>query len=363
MFMGIALLLAVYSSFLPFVANYGNTMQYTAAYYGALSALERGVLAASYAGPGFDGESGRKIWTHTGNDSDTNPNNFYTYGNPDQSSLKWTVKSSTTQIPTTWNGNVEADFWGSNDSTSKNYNTMEYNRSEIIPLGVIEKIEPANYYTAEQRDYTLKTPGEIKVSLRLNPYLTGGAFSGSNHKRDNRELADSIRQTPLVNWTLKGYTNGKNGVKDNEPFSIIPYESRTLSKIYDSDTLIRGAKLQNGAANISFGKKSGIFENQNTSAINLISSVEDQLSKDKYSDIFENTKNINLTLDLTNLLKSEWKMVYPFLEYQIESTSAKISDRFFTVQGEGKVGNYNIRLQIKKPVLDQAALGNFTIIF
>lgn len=56
-------------------------------------------------------------------------------------------------------------------------------------------------------------------------------------------------------------------------------------------------------------------------------------------------------------------MVYPFLEYQIESTSAKISDRFFTVQGEGKVGNYNIRLQIKKPVLDQAALGNFTIIF
>lgn len=61
MFMGIALLLAVYSSFLPFVANYGNTMQYTAAYYGALSALERGVLAASYAGPGFDGESGRKI--------------------------------------------------------------------------------------------------------------------------------------------------------------------------------------------------------------------------------------------------------------------------------------------------------------
>lgn len=41
MFMGIALLLAVYSSFLPFVQNYGNTIQYTTAYYGAISAIER----------------------------------------------------------------------------------------------------------------------------------------------------------------------------------------------------------------------------------------------------------------------------------------------------------------------------------
>ena len=41
MFMGIALLLAVYASFLPFVQNYGNMMQYTNAYYGAISAIER----------------------------------------------------------------------------------------------------------------------------------------------------------------------------------------------------------------------------------------------------------------------------------------------------------------------------------
>lgn len=360
MFMGIALLLAVYSSFLPFVANYGNTMQYTAAYYWALSALERGVLAASYAGPGFDGESGRKIWTHTGNDSDKNPNNFYTYGNPDQSSLKWTVKSSTNQIPTPWNGNVEADFWGTNNSTSKDYNAMEYNRSEIIPLGVIEKIEPANYYTGAQRTYTLQNHDEIKVSLRLNPYLTGSAFAEGNW--DNRKLANSIDKTPLVNWTLKGYTKGGDNVEANEPFSIIPYESRTLSKIHKSDTLIRGAILKDGATTLSFGDNDKVLGNP--SVINTISAEEDKL-KDSYKNIFNKTKNANLTLDLTNLLKSQGNMVYPFLEYQILSTKsdAKISDRFFTVQGEGKVGNYNIRLQIKKPVLDQAALGNFTIIF
>lgn len=50
-FIGAALLVAMYSSFLPFVNNYGNMMQYTAAYYGALSAIERGALAVHYAGP------------------------------------------------------------------------------------------------------------------------------------------------------------------------------------------------------------------------------------------------------------------------------------------------------------------------
>ena len=49
-----ALMLALFSSFLLFVRNYGNVAQYTTAYYGALSAVERGVLATNYAGPGFD---------------------------------------------------------------------------------------------------------------------------------------------------------------------------------------------------------------------------------------------------------------------------------------------------------------------
>lgn len=58
MIISVALLLAVFSGFLPFVHTYGNVVQYTTAYYGALSAVERGALAVRYAGPGFDGESG-----------------------------------------------------------------------------------------------------------------------------------------------------------------------------------------------------------------------------------------------------------------------------------------------------------------
>ena len=57
MIISVALLLALFSGFFPFVNTYGNVMQYTTAYYGAMSALERGALAIRYTGPGFDGES------------------------------------------------------------------------------------------------------------------------------------------------------------------------------------------------------------------------------------------------------------------------------------------------------------------
>lgn len=100
MIISAALMLALFSGFLPFVRNYGNMMQYTTAYYGALSAIERGVLATRYAGPGFDGESG---WKNGVNGtkyhiSDQRLDRFYTYGDG-RDSLFWSVKSSTNTVP------------------------------------------------------------------------------------------------------------------------------------------------------------------------------------------------------------------------------------------------------------------------
>ena len=99
MIISAALMLALFSGFLPFVRNYGNMMQYTTAYYGALSAIERGVLATRYAGPGFDGESGWKNGAeHQGHTSDKKLDHFYTYGDG-HDSLFWSVKSSTNTVP------------------------------------------------------------------------------------------------------------------------------------------------------------------------------------------------------------------------------------------------------------------------
>ena len=44
MIISIALLLALFSGFFPFVQTYGNVVQYSTAYYGAISAIERGAL-------------------------------------------------------------------------------------------------------------------------------------------------------------------------------------------------------------------------------------------------------------------------------------------------------------------------------
>lgn len=103
MIISVALLLALFSGFFPFLNTYGNIMQYTTAYYGAMSAIERGALAVRYAGPGFDGESGRKSQLsgtpfNIGKQSDQRVTSFYPYGNGSDS-LFWSIRSSTDRIP------------------------------------------------------------------------------------------------------------------------------------------------------------------------------------------------------------------------------------------------------------------------
>ena len=369
--MGIALLLAVYASFLPFVQNYGNMMQYTNAYYGAISAIERGVLAANLQGPGFDGESGwrwdGKNQGNIGNSTDQKIDSFYNYWDPNKTSLSWIVSWSTTQIPAPWAWNVPSDFWTGSNS-SKDYNTLNYNIAEAIALGTptSRNIGADNYYHKPDTNANYTTPNtQITLNLRLNPLL-------SERLKDDHQkyLHEWVKKLPLVNWTIKGQKNGT-------PFSIIPTESLQWSEVNENrDTLIRGNRLNWGQTRLKFWRNKNPFNWDNstpfrwTEEVNIISQNEADLRNKSYSEILYWTTGTNLTLDLVNLLlspqvkaKDKWA-IYPFLEYQIQSSNGeKIADRFFTIQGEGRVGNYAIRLQVKKPTLDQPALWNFTIIF
>ncbi|MBF0981486.1 hypothetical protein HXK74_02515 [Candidatus Gracilibacteria bacterium] len=365
MFMGIALLLAVYSSFLPFVQNYGNTIQYTTAYYGAISAIERGVLAANLRGPGFDGESGWKwngsLQNNVGNPADSKISEFYNYGDPDKTSLLWKVNSSTKKIPSPGDGNVAVDFW-TGDNSSKNFNTLNYNIAEAIALGNVGAVGAQDYYKASKTPYV--TPNtSLTINLRLNPLMKErlGVKQTSN---TIKYLSDSLEKLPLVNWTIKGQRRGK-------PFSIIPSESISANSInVDKDTLVRGGRMKEGAVSLNFGSNQNIFQgNRQNDILNIISSEESDLKNMGYSEILNQTTGTNLTLDLVNLLLGpsvslqNKGAIYPFLEYQVSVDGGKIADRFFTIQGEGRVGKYSIKMQLKKPTLEQPALGNFTIIF
>ena len=54
-----------------------------------------------------------------------------------------------------------------------NYNALTYNTTELIPLGSIANIAPANYYTSSQRHTTFTQDSPVKVEFRLNPVLSG----------------------------------------------------------------------------------------------------------------------------------------------------------------------------------------------
>jgi len=54
-----------------------------------------------------------------------------------------------------------------------NYNALTYNTTEMIPLGSIANIAPANYYTSSQRYTRFTQDSPVKVEFRLNPVLSG----------------------------------------------------------------------------------------------------------------------------------------------------------------------------------------------
>ncbi len=54
-----------------------------------------------------------------------------------------------------------------------NYNALTYNTTEMIPLGSIDPITPADYYTSSQRHTTFTKDSPVKVEFRLNPVLSG----------------------------------------------------------------------------------------------------------------------------------------------------------------------------------------------
>lgn len=60
-----------------------------------------------------------------------------------------------------------------NSGEQNNYNALTYNTTEMIPLGSIDPISPADYYTSSQRYTRFTQDRPVKVEFRLNPVLSG----------------------------------------------------------------------------------------------------------------------------------------------------------------------------------------------
>jgi|GEM_PF-2830317 len=90
-----------------------------------------------------------------------------------------------------------------------------------------------------------------------------------------------------------------------------------------------------------------------------------------FSDLLNNTimNNMVLSLNLVNKMGSSINQVYPFLEYQIKvcevggACNVPVSNRYFSIDGSSKVGEYDVHIKINKPVLERDNTSEFAIIF
>lgn len=168
----------------------------------------------------------------------------------------------------------------------------------------------------------------------------------------------------LATWTIKG-------TYDGQEFTLLPKDGTDidLKKVQERDTLIRKNKVTQltPAPQMIFGENSHPFDSNSSSELNIVSNKEEELKNLRhFSNILKDAQvsNAFLSFSLANFLRTKGANLYPFLEYKFYTTNGlKIADRFYTIQGQGKVGSYNVRLQVQKPTLKQPALGNFTIIF
>ena len=107
-----------------------------------------------------------------------------------------------------------------------------------------------------------------------------------------------------------------------------------------------------------------------TGELTVLSASEGAIKELKFSELLgaDNVSNLLFRISLLNLLYSQSKNIYPYLEYQFSfydenEQATEIADRFYTITSKGKYGNYEVQLVVKKPTIQESILGSFTVIF
>ena len=129
--LGAALVGALYSSFLVFYSGFGDTIEYNKAYYAAVSSLERAELVLRYRLPGYEGSGGRLGADSYGTAIDHRPT--FAFGPEAENGALWDIRSRTTTIPSSGEGNVE---WMLMASDSADYNMLDYVNAENITFSL-----------------------------------------------------------------------------------------------------------------------------------------------------------------------------------------------------------------------------------
>jgi hypothetical protein len=371
---------AIYSVFLPFMQSIGDVTNFNTAYYGALAGIERAELSLRYKNPWFEW-SWWFFWsTSFWPQSDRNLTNFGSL----TSQKNWfarRISSRTRTIPVLWEGNV--DYLLSVPS-SKNYNKLPYFTSEKIFFSLDDTKNPDQYYSTWSNIVHFSGwffSGNFRLPPKVIEQLE--IFWSSTELCSSCDIdGDTVNDDVVINRVLEGSYDGKS-------FSIIPYIDVFYYSgghvNYNEDTAIR-EDLINQTGKFYFWStyytkeyspiNEDIYNRYRTWPRRNIIISESEITKLTGAtlndillwwwqpDLIWAVTDLKLNIWIVNLLRTtdELNFIYPFLEYQF-SFPQPVSDTFYTILGNGLVGDYNVKIYIKKSTNDEQSIGDFTVIF
>lgn len=211
-------------------------------------------------------------------------------------------------------------------------------------------------------------------------YTGYGDLLGPLNNSDDDLDGDGLRDDEIVSWSWEGEYNNT----DPKEFRILPLADvayyGTSAVVQSEDKMIRESVINDiypahssSGYNIVFdGAKQPIrFPNgthparTDTSPQNVISPYADIISGHSFQQIIQDGEytQSSFTFSLLNFLRNQAGQNYPFLEYAIDTNGYEIADRFYTIRGVGRVGEYEVEVILTKPTSDESIAGDFTVIF
>ena len=339
--------------------NLWTVTQYQSAYYGAVSAVERAELGLRYRLPWFVW-SGWFLWTTGyGPMSDYTPDFF----SGTQQWFWWIIDSRTTSIPRSGMGNTDSML---SDSTSKDYNQIWYINLETFLLSY-DDTSSSDFYTSWATDLVSFSGDEITGVFRLPPKIFTGfwwlplAFLCDSYLWNCDPDGDGIYNDTAVSWSMEWLYKG-NGFKIFPTIAVFYYSGMQVDE--PNDTVIRESVI-NTSGKIDFIKFTPIPPNgwglHNHTVVGADASIIESLP---FQQIFTSSdfSGLRLSFGAANLFRTFTGAIYPYLEYQF-TFPQPIADRFYTIEGHGRVGEYDVQIVIKKPTVQWTVGGDFTVIF
>jgi len=374
-------LVGAYSVFSPFTQNIWDVIDFNSAYYGAIAGIERANLVLKYRSPWFEWSWWFLGTTGYGPSSDLISGSFGSLKKTNNGFV-WQIRSRTTSIPGSGDGNVDylLATWD-----SANFNQLPYFTSEKVFMYVDNTDSTSKDIYTWGASFLYFTGWEFSGQFRL-PNKVVTAFSGSLLCSDSSNPAcdadgDDMYDEIAVNWWLKWLHNWVS-------FSILPNSSvfyySWMKVDQNRDTMIRESVINTSSGSVDFGKLVGgsayrfnpiVAYNGNVlDKHNVISSSPASMNTIHYnsyivSDWLLNSTDLNpqttwleFSFGLVNLLHSINNNIYPFLEYKL-TFGWVVANRFYTIEWDSLVGNYNVKIIMKKSTNSDSPIWDFTIVF